>query len=122
MSTPKNIRFTYFFFEKNLKKKKKIGNISKISSKTHFFFTFSVTFRPDFRPSAVKSDLLTLVFEFSVENGAMTLKTMPHAVPWLRLDESERFFFHFDDNSLKTSIHSTTIFENEPKMAKLAHF
>ena len=107
-----NIRFTYFFFEKNLKKNKKIGNISKISSKTHFFFTFSVTFRPDFRPSGLKSDLLTLVIAHSVGNGAMSLKTMPHAVPSLPLDESERFFVHFDDNILKTSIHYTHIFEN----------
>ena len=83
-----------------------------------FFFTFSATFRPDFGPSGPKSDLLTLVTAHSVENGAMSLKTMPHAVLWLRLDESERFVFHFDDNILKTSIHYTHTFENEPKMAK----
>ena len=83
-----------------------------------FFFTFSVTFRPDFRPGAVKSDLLTLVIAHSVENGAMSLKTMPHARPPLRLDVSERFLVHFDDNILKTSIHFSHIFENEPKMAK----
>ena len=86
------------------------------------FFTFSVTFRPDFRPSGPKSDLLTLDMSHSVGNGAMSLKTMPHARPPLRLDVSERFCFHFDDNILKTSLHPTHIFENEPKMAKLAHF
>ena len=58
----------------------------------------------------------------SVGNGAMSLNTMSHCGPWLRLDVPERFKVQVDDNILKTSIHYTHIFENEPKMAKLAHF
>ena len=55
-----------------------------------FFFTFPVTFRPDFRPGAQFEHLLTLVIAHSVGNGAMSLKTMPHARPPLRLDVTER--------------------------------
>ena len=49
---PQKYSIHVFFFGKKFKEKKKIGDISKISSKTHLFLTFSVTFRPDFRPSA----------------------------------------------------------------------
>ena len=66
-------------------------NFFNIFAYGSFFFTFSVTFRPDFWPSGPKSDLLTLDMSHSVGNGAMSIKTMPHCGPSLRLDATERF-------------------------------